>query len=186
MMDRGEELAKLAVAGGVKAKEVTHDRMHVWLVEHEELLGPVAEGEGHVLGVIGEVRGDVPVRPAATVLKRLRKVPVVEAEPRRDAAGPQAVDDAIVEIKAGPRGPAAAVRLDPRPGDGEAVRAHAQLRKQVEIGLPAVVVVGCDGPVAAVGDAPRDRSESIPDALSSAAHGRGALDLVGGGRNSPY
>ena len=44
--------------------------------------------------------GDVAVAPAAAVLQRLRQVPVVERDERRDAALQQRVDELAVEVQA--------------------------------------------------------------------------------------
>src|SRR5690606_28045320 len=96
-----------------------HDGMDVGLVEGEDMVDPVAKRARHMLCVVGEVIGRVAVRPATLVLQRLRKVPVVEADPGRYAASAQAVDDALVEVEAGARRLAATGWLHPWPRYGE-------------------------------------------------------------------
>jgi hypothetical protein len=63
------------------------------LVERRPGLHPVAE---HVVDrqcVLDEPVGGVPLGPAATLLQSLRKVPVVEREPRPDAGLEELVDE---------------------------------------------------------------------------------------------
>src|SRR4029079_17764902 len=73
--------------------------------------------------VLGEAVADLARGPAALVLERLREVPVVEGRERLDPALAQALGQTPVEVEALlVRGPAA-VRLDARPRDREAVPA---------------------------------------------------------------
>jgi hypothetical protein len=82
------------------AHAVAEQRVNVGLIEHRPMLDAVAEALRHDARVIGEFVGDIALEPAALVLQRLRQIPVVEAKPWRDAAGDEAVDQTVVEIKA--------------------------------------------------------------------------------------
>jgi hypothetical protein len=64
------------------------------------MLDAIPQATRHHSRVVGEFVGDVALEPAAVILQRLRQVPVVEAQPRRDATGHQTVDEAVVEIEA--------------------------------------------------------------------------------------
>ena len=66
-------------------------------------------------GVIGEVTGKIPVRPAAPVLERLWQVPVIEGAPGTDAGGKQGVDQSAVIVEPLHVGCAGAFGLDAWP-----------------------------------------------------------------------
>ena len=84
------------------------------------------------------------------VLQRLGQVPVVERGPGLDAVLQERVDQAAVEVEAALVDRPGAGRLDPRPGDGEAVGAQAEVGHQRDVVAVAVVVVGGDGAGVAV------------------------------------
>jgi hypothetical protein len=138
-----------------------------------------------VLGVLGEPVGGVPRLPAAPVLQRLRRVPVVERGHGLDAALQQPVDDPAVEVEAALVGCAGAVGLDTGPGDGEPVRPQSQRAHQVEVFGVAVVVVDRDVTGVAVFGAARRVAERVPHRLTAAVVFRRPFDLVRRRRGPP-
>src|SRR5437763_158514 len=80
-------------------------------------------------------------RPAASVLERLREVPVVQRRERSDARTQQRVDDPLVVVEPTRLDCTAAGRLHPRPGDGESVRRDAQLPDERQVVVPPAVGV---------------------------------------------
>ena len=105
----------------VQAQQVTQKRRNVRLVEHNEVLHPVAVAFGHKGRVVGKPVGDITVLPAAFVLERLRQVPMVQAEPGRDARPQKRVDKPVVEVAAFGIGPPAPLGEEAAPGGRKAV-----------------------------------------------------------------
>jgi hypothetical protein len=174
----------LLATGRVLAAGVAEEGRAPGLVERRPDRDPVSDGVVHGGGVLGEPVGRVPVGPPAGVLERLRQVPVVERQPRRDAGVVELVDEPAVEVE-----PAlvdrATVRADPRPGDREAVRREAEVAHQRDVLRHPVVVVARDGAGVAVDDRARHAGERVPDGGGPAVLVDGTLDLVGGGGRAP-
>src|SRR6516162_11427858 len=74
-------------------------RVDIGLVEDRPMLDAVAESVSHDARVIRERCGGIAVEPAALLLQRLRQVPMVEAEPRRDAVRDEPIDQALVKVE---------------------------------------------------------------------------------------
>ena len=70
------------------------------LVERREALDPIAIARRHQRRVVGKPAGTVPDRPAAEIVERLRKIPMIEAQPWFDARGENCIDEPIVERQA--------------------------------------------------------------------------------------
>ena len=88
------------------------------LIDGENVLHAIGEMLGDVAGVLPERLGRLARLPAAaTILKRLRQVPVVERGEGLDAVGQQLVHEAVVEIEALGVGRAASTGEHPRPCD---------------------------------------------------------------------
>ncbi len=66
-------------------------------------------------GVLGKPVGNVAVEPAAPVVERCRKVPMVERRQRRDSGFKQGIDQPVVEGDAPGVGPAGAFWQKPAP-----------------------------------------------------------------------
>lgn len=169
----------------VGAKAVAPDHMDERFVERDPGTDAVAEPVGRDSGVLREAVRRVAVQPASLVLEGLREVPVEEGRDRFDAAGQQAVDQAVVEVQALDVGLAPAGGLDARPGDGEAVAGEARLGHQVEVLLVPVVVITGHLAGVPVADRARAGSEGVPDRWSAAVLPGGALDLVRRRRRAP-
>jgi len=123
--------------------------------------------------------------PTALLLKLGRQVPVIERQVGLDAARHQAVHQPLVEVESlGVEG-ARAGGLHTRPRHREAVRVDAQRADHVEVFGPAVVVVASHVAVAGVGNRAGYAAEAVPDGRTFAVLGRGALDLVGAGGDTP-
>ena len=121
-MARRDRGLGLLASRSVLAAEVPEERRAPRLVERRPGADSVTEDRVHVRRVVGEEVGGVAVGPAALLLKRLRQVPVVEGQPRRDALLEQGVDESRVEVEA-LRVDRAAVGTNPRPRRREAVGA---------------------------------------------------------------
>ena len=155
-----------------------------WLVERRPGVHSITEGGAHDRGIVLERVGGRARRPAARILERLRQVPVVQRRDRLDAAGEQSVDEPRVEVDAGLVHRPGPGRLDARPRDGEAVRAEAEPGHEVEVALPAVVVIARDVAGVAVPHLAGRLAEGVPDRRPAAVFLRRALDLVGSGRGA--
>ncbi len=137
------------------------------------------------LGVLAERVDGAPLDPAALVLERNGKVPVVERDEGLDVAREQLVDHPVVEVEACLVHPAATLREDARPRDGEAERRRPELAQQGDVLAVAVVEVAGDRAALAVPDLAGRRAEAIPDALAAPVQIAGAFDLVGRGARAP-
>ena len=91
------------------------------------------------LCVLGEALRRLTAGPAAAILERLRELPVIDGRDGRDPSIAQPVDQRAVVVEAAPIDLAPPGRLNPRPGDREAIRTHAELAQQCEILLGPVV-----------------------------------------------
>jgi hypothetical protein len=105
---------------------------------------------------------------------------VIERGRRFQAARQHAVHQPVVEIEALGIGRAGALGQDPRPGGGEAVGVGAKCRDEVEVFLPAVVVVAGGLPMLGADDIAGGGGETVPMGQARSAEGV-AFDLVGGG-----
>ncbi len=175
----------VGAAGSVHPGGVAQEGRAPGLVERDPLLHAVAERLAHDLRVLREPVRGVPLRPAARVLQLLRQVPVVEGDGRFDPGGQQLVHQAAVEVQAALDGGAAAGRLHPGPGDGEAVRAEPQVLHQRHVVAVAVVVVDSDVTGVPAGRLPGGVAEGVPDRGRAAVLAHRALDLVRRGRGAP-
>ena len=128
--------------------------------------------------IVGEPRGAVAVLPPTAVLQHLWQVPMEQGGDGIDAALLEAVDQAPVEVEAALVHRPSALRQNPRPGDGEPVALRPQTLQQVQIRLPAAIVVAGDLPRAAVVDGSGSGAEGVPDRRATAVDAHRALDLV--------
>ena len=185
VVDRRMMAGRVVDCGRMPAEGIAKEREHTRLVERCEPLDAIAEAARDEARIVGEPAGAVPVDPATGLLKSLRKIPVVEADPGFDADGEQTVDQPVVEFESG------LVRLPPaggkdtRPGDREPVGAHAQLPHQRDVLAIAVIVIAGHVARIAIGDPALLAAERIPDALAAPAFPGGAFDLVRRGRDAP-
>ena len=134
---------------------------------------------------LGEGLGGVAIGPATLILQRLRQVPVVERDVWRDPALQQRVDQARIVVQPGLVHAPVALRQDARPGEREAVGVEVELRHQVHVALPAMVMVAGDVAVCAIVDHAGFVAEAVPDGLALAVLGRRPLDLVCRRRRPP-
>src|SRR5690606_9029751 len=184
VVERREPGTRLLPPGRVLAARVADEGGAQRLVEGGPVIDPVAEGLVHGDRVVEEALRGVSVRPAAGVLDRLRKIPVVEGEPGQDAVLEQLVDEATVEVDA-LRVDGAVGGLDARPAHREAVGVESEALHELNVVGHAVVVVDRDLGGVAAGDVPRRACEVIPDRVELAVFLGGALDLGGSGRGTP-
>src|ERR1700716_858087 len=111
------------------------------LVEGHEVIDAVGEMLGDVAGVGGEGFGGVAGLPAAFVFEGLGEVPMEEGAVGLDVVCEQLVDEAIVEVETLRVGCAGALRIDARPGYGEAVGLEAEGLHDLYVFFVAVVVI---------------------------------------------
>ena len=171
--------AQIGEAGGVVADVVAEPGHAPGLVDRGGGPEPVAQPPAHQVGELGEALGRLAHGPAAAPAQPLGQLPVVERRHRLQPPLQHPVDQPVVEVDAFPVD-LHAVGHHPRPGRREAVGVEARVAHQVEVRLPAVVVVAGDLPVLAVDDVAGDLGEGVPVGAAGPAVGM-ALDLVGGG-----
>jgi hypothetical protein len=155
------------------------------LVERRPVLDAVAERLRDHGRVLAETFRRLALGPAAPVLLGLREVPVVEGGVGRDARFQQRVHQPVVEGQTGRVDRPAALRHDPRPGDGEAVRVEVEGLHQAQVLGGAVVVVAGDVAGVVAVDLAGGMGEGVPDGRGPAVLVHRALDLVRGGGRSP-
>src|SRR4051812_25344830 len=101
MVDRGEEPEWAPLPGRVDSQQLTDRGEAQRLVEDHPVLDPITESPGDDRDVLLEPIEDLAVGPAAPILERLGKVPVVERHPWLDAAGEALVHHPAVEVEPG-------------------------------------------------------------------------------------
>lgn len=119
----------------------------------DRVLDAIAERADDDRRVVGKARRGVALGPTAGVLQGLRQVPVVERRERPNAGGERRIDQPFVVVEPLRVGRAAAVRLDPRPGDRKTVALQSELLQQRDVVGVAVVAVAGNVAGVAVRDA---------------------------------
>ena len=181
---RGQHaLGGAVVTRRVDARRIREERRAPRLVERGPDLHPIAERVVHVERVLGEEVRGLAVRPSASLLQRLRKVPVVQRQPRQDVGIQQLVRQPLVEVDA-LRVDRTAVGAHPRPRGREAVRLEPHRLHERHVVAVQVVVVARDVAVVGVDDGARHPGVRVPDRVASSVLVCGAFDLVGGGGGS--
>src|SRR5262249_1195224 len=150
------------------------------------MLDPVAEPPGHDARVVREFCGRIAIEPAAVLLQRLRQVPMIEAQPPRDAVRHEPIDQALVKVEAALLDRAAAGRKNARPRGRKPISGKIAACEQIDIVAPAVIVVTGDIAGIAVLHAPGRVGEDVPDALPASVFVDRAFDLIARGRRAPY
>jgi len=150
------------------------------------MLHAVAEPMSHDARVICERRRRIAIEPAAVLLQRLRQIPMVEAEPRRDAVRDEPIDQTFVKVEAALLHGAAARRQNARPRGRKPVGGKIAACEQIDMVAPAVVVVAGDVAGVAVLHASRRMGEDIPDAFAASVIVDRAFDLIARGRRAPH
>src|SRR5688572_17990196 len=110
---------------------------------------------------------------------------MVEAEPRFDAGGEQAVDQSVVKSQPSFVHRATTGRQNARPGNREPVGADAEIAHQRDVLGVAVIVIAGDIASIAVGNTAGYATVSVPDARPAPIDLRCAFDLVARGRDAP-
>src|SRR5215208_1160314 len=106
------------------------------LVDREPRPDPIAERVEADRAELAEAVGRFAGEPAPLVLECLRQVPVIERRARLNATLEQCVDQPVVERHSSRIRPAAAARLDARPGDGKAIRPQTEPRDDLDVLSP--------------------------------------------------
>ena len=110
---------------------------------------------------------------------------MIERHRGDDAARAQAVHQASIEVEAWLVQRPAAVRLDARPGDGEAIAAQLEARHKLQVLFVAVIVIVGDVTGLAVEGVAGSVTECVPDGGTTSILGYGTFDLVGRGCRAP-
>ncbi len=186
MVSCGQSVIEVVASRREDAVLVSQRRHDPRFVERDEVADAVTEAPGHDRGVLGERIHGRPKGPPPGVLEDLRQVPVIERHERRDALGEQLVDQAIVEVEPCLVDRACAAWDDPRPRDGEPVRAETEFGQQRHVLAVAVVVVAGDVARIAVERRARRVREAVPDAFAAAVFVDRPLDLIRGRRGTPH
>ena len=185
MADLVDAAGRELETGGVAAVAVADVDEGAHLVEGHEVLDAIGEMLGDVAGVGGEGFGGVAGLPAAFVFEGLGQIPVEEGAVGLNVVGEQFVDEAVVEVEALGVGCAGALRIDARPGDGEAVGLEAEGLHESDVFFVAmVVIVGDVAGVSVVGLA-GGVGEGVPDGGAATVFVDCAFDLIGGGGGAP-
>jgi hypothetical protein len=134
------------------------------LVQRRPVPDAAVECAEEKTGVVREPIGGVPILPAAAVVERGRKIPVIERRERSDPRLEEPVHEPLVEVDARPVDASGAAGKDPRPGDAEAIRRQAEPLHPVDVFAPAAVVIARNvsglvrlHPAGRVGEAVPDR-----------------------------
>lgn len=184
-MGGGQGVEDETAAGSVLTEAVSEQGDLGGLVDGDPHGHPVGEPLRHHRGVLREPLGGVPVEPAAPLLQGERGVPVEERGHRGDPRGAQLVDEPVVEVQSLVVDPAVPFGQDAGPGDREPVGADAEFGHQRHVLAVAPVVVGGHLGVGAVLDASPLSGEGVPGGGTAAVGRERALDLEGGGGDSP-
>ena len=185
VMGGGDRTGRVDPTGSVHAGGVPEEGRAPRLVQRRPRTDPVAESIDDEVGVLGESKRRVALRPSTGVLELLRQIPVVEREPGRDASAQQLVDEPTVEVEPALVRRPAATGLHAWPRHREAVVGDAQIGHQCDVLAPPVVVVDGDVAGVAADDPARRVAVGVPDRVGPAVGVVGAFDLVRGGGRSP-
>ena len=128
MVGCGDGCVRLDPTGSVLAGAIPVIRNDVRLVDRGEVTDAISQPARDDGGVVREGMGGGAIGPPTGILKRLRKIPVVEGRVWSDAAGQQLVDETIVEVQPRRIDRTSSRRDHAGPGHGEAVR------RQTEVG----------------------------------------------------
>ena len=172
-------------AGGVDAGDVAQGGDALGLVQGHVGIHPSGEMLRHHGGVPAEGSHDVPVQPAALVLKGAGQVPMVQGNHGLDAIFQQRVHQAVIIGKALLVYSAVPVGDDAGPAEGEAVGLNAVRLHQGHVLRAAVVAVAGGVAGVAVIDVAGDMGEFVPDAQALAVLIPAALALIGGAGHAP-
>ena len=167
------------------AGKVAQDRNTLRLVQGHVGIYPAGKMLCHNGGIAAKGGHNVPVQPAALVLKGAGQIPVIQGNHGLDAVFQQGIHQIVVEFKALFVHRTVPIGDDAGPADGEAVGLDAVGLHQGHILRPAVVAVaGHIAGVAVVGLA-GGMGEIVPDAGALAVFIPAALALIGGAGNAP-
>ncbi len=184
VVDRRERSSRLMPARRVTALAVPEVRGAPRLVQRRPGVDPVTERGAHNPRVLLERIHGRAVRPTAGILQRLRQIPVIQRRYRLDASREQTVDESRVEVEPRLVHRAAARWHDAGPRDREPIGVQTQLRHEVEIALPAVVVVARHIPRVTVPHLAGRLAEPVPDRGSTPVLVERALHLIRRGRRT--
>ena len=167
-------------ARGVNAIEMRQDDRAPRLVEGRHRVQPVSKAADHSLGIALERVGRRACRPAAVSHQQQRQIPVIERGKGLDAAGLAAIHQPVIEIQALLIQRTDSIRIDTRPGDGEAISFDAELLDQVQIFVKAIVMVAGHVAIVAIVNPTGHVGESVPNGGLAAVSLARTFDLERG------
>ncbi len=173
-------------SGCVDAGQVTQPDKALRLVQGKEVRDPVAEPLRRQLCKLRQPFGAFRVHPAAALVKRIRHIPVVQGDIRRNPVFQKRVDQLIVKLHARFVDLPRALRQQPRPGNRKTVCFQPHFLHQGDILPETVVVVARDISVMPAENMTRLVRVNIPHILPFAVLVKRPFNLISAGRSAPY
>ena len=155
------------------------------LVYGYEVLYFIGEFFGSISGVVRKGLCRITVLPAALVLERLGKIPVIEGAEGLNAGFQQCVDHAMIKIQTLRIGRARSIGKDSRPGDRKPEGLEAELLHEPNIFLVEMKEVVGNIAGGAIQGVTRSVRERVPDGEASASLMYSAFHLIGGCCRTP-
>ena len=118
---RFQEIVEAGPARWKGARSIAHESDRPRHVKGCPDRDSITEMLGEDAGIVCEVIGEIPVRPAAPILEGLGKIPVVHGAPWADAGFKQSIDEAAIVIDPFHVRGAGSDRLNARPRNGKTV-----------------------------------------------------------------
>lgn len=179
---RLEDVAMSRSEAAVHVASVHH---YPRLIERGPHRNPITEYSSDRLCVFGEPIGDVAIEPAAAIIERRGKIPVVECRERNDVVREQRVDETLVEREALGVHSSGSVGKHSRPRDAEAIGAESEAGEKRNVLVPTLVVIAGDVTGRVAMNKPGRVAEAMPDARTGAIGEGRAFDLIGRRRGAP-
>ncbi len=118
--------------------------------------------------------------PAAIPHQGQRQIPMVQRRIGLDPACLAAINEAVVKIQTLLIDRPETIGNDARPGDRETIGLHPHLLDEIEVFLPAIVMIAGDIAIVTPKDMARHIAEGIPDGGLAAIRLGGTFDLERG------
>ena len=117
----------------------------------------------HRVGIFLKSRDRDGTHPPAAILQRLRQIPMEKSNPRSDPGLRHRIEQPVIKIEPRLIQRAIALRINPRPRQGQPVIPDAELTHQRKILLEAVIVVAGHIQRVTLKNFPRHPGKTIPD-----------------------
>ena len=101
VMDRAHQRGAVRQPRSMPSEPMAKQSKDGRLVEGCEALDPIAIVTRNQRRVIGKPTGTIPIGPSTAIIERLRKIPMIEAQPGLDFGPQQRINKPIVEGEPG-------------------------------------------------------------------------------------